>query len=329
MIVTLGRIIKASSSNDILGLSPTNDRDKIIDYINRAIEIAAYKANWNCWVSTLDVCSDGAGYVTMPYFVGTVLAMNIGGCPALFRNSWYEYHVNGVGSDRCGNACGCYWDDKMWTPVFQDLRAWSVLAAIVEDPIDGDGSLELIVQGETMDASYNQKEALTIPGSGPSYPGVRIPLRIGVASTDPAITFFKKITQVTKPVTRGYVKLIGFPPEQLASAVTLGYYAPNETNPTYRRYLVGATCSWVRVKFRRQTLALVNDYDIVPLGSFQATLDLLKAIRLRETNNIDVAQKYEEKAVELLSEIQSIEDGPNFAPMQFEPGFGVGTLDWR
>ena len=56
---------------------------------------------------------------------------------------------------------------------------------------------------------------------------------------------------------------------------------------------------------------------------------MLKAIRLRETNNIDVAEKYELKAVQLLSDIQTIDDGPNYGPLQVDPGFGIGTIDYR
>lgn len=326
MIVTLGKIIEASKSSDLLGLS---DRSKIIDYIERAIEIAAYKANWNPWISTMDVCSDSCGYVTLPSIVGTVLACNVNGYPAFFRNSWFEYHINGTGSrGSCGAACGYTWDDKMWTPTFQQLTNWSLVAAICEDSIDGNGSLELIVEGETMDSNSNQKQALTIPVTGASTPGVRVKLLNGVAATDPAMTYFKKITSVTKPVTRGYVKLIAFQPTQLSNAVTIGYYAPNETNPRYRRIKVGSPCSCVRIKFRRASLELVNDYDIVPIASYQATLDLIKAIRLRETGNIDVAQAYETKAIELLQDIQAIES-PDWGPVQIDPSHSVGTIDFR
>lgn len=326
MIVTLGRVIAGSKSSDILGIS---DRTKIIDYINRAVEIVASRANWNIWVDTLDICSDKCGYVTLPGFVDVVLAANIGGCPALFRNSWYEFHINGVGSNKCGSACGLFVDDKMWSPTFQDIPKWSLLAAICEDPVDGNGSLKMVVQGETIDANFNTKQALTIPPIGPSSPGVVLTLLNGVAATDPAVTYFKKITQVTKPVTRGYVKLIAFPPTQLAQAVTIGYYGPNETNPLYKRLKVSCTCEWVRVKYRRKEIVLCNDYDIVPISSYQACIDLLKAIRLRETNNLDLATKYEQTALDLLSQIQEIQDPAGWNPLQFAPGFGLGTIDWR
>lgn len=326
MIVPLGKIIQASKSQDILGIS---DRAQIIDYINQALELYATKGNWNPYVGTLDLCSDCHGYVTLPSFVHVVLATNIGGCPALFRNSWYEYHINGTGDRTCGGACGLYWDDRMWSPIFQQLTDWSLVAAICEDPIDGNGSLEMIVQGETMDAQYNTKEALTIPVSGPSLPGVRVPLLNGVAATDPAVTYLKSITSITKPVTRGYVKLIAFKPEQFANAVTLGYYGPNETNPRYKRMKVSCGCEWVRVKYRIKELTLLNDYDVIPISSYRAMLLLLKSLRLSDTNNPDVAEKYEAKALQILNDNQTIEDGPGWAPLQVAPGFGVGTIDFR
>lgn len=325
MVVTLGKIIAASKSDAILGIS---DRAKIIDFVERAVELAAYRANWNPFLATLDVCSDGCGVVTLPSFVGTVLQVNVGGQPTIFANDWYEFHLNGFGS-QCGERCGGVATDGFFSPVFQNLKEWSMLAAICEDAIDGNGSLSMVVQGETQDAQLNTKEAITIPATGPSLRGVQIPLLTGWANTDPAMTYFRSVTQVTKPVTRGYVKLIGFPIRQMAQPVTLGYYAPNETNPTFRRIRVGSTCKWVRIRYRRASIALVNDWDIVPLASYQATLDLLKAVRLSDSNNVEASEAYLAKAVRLLTEVQNIESGATYSPMQVEPGWGVGTLDVR
>lgn len=326
MIVTLAEVIAGSKSDAILG---TSDRAKIIDYIKRAVELAAYKANWNPYLGVMDICSDECGVVTLPYIVGTVLQVNVGGSPTVFRNDWYTFHVNGPGDLACGGSLG-FSTDMGWSPTFRDLKEWSMLAVICEDPIDGNGTLKAIVEGETVDAMKQPKMAITIPASGPSSAGVQIPLLINWASTDPANTYFRKITRVTMPVTRGYKKLIGFPIRSMAQAVTLGYYAPNETNPTYRRIKVGCACKWVRVRYRRQSLALVNDWDVVPLGSYQATLELLKSIRLADSNNVDASEAYLARAVRLLKEVQSTESGSTWSPIQFEPGtWGVGSLDWR
>lgn len=204
-----------------------------------------------------------------------------------------------------------------------------MIAAICEDATDGNSTLEMIVEGETQDGNLNPKQAITIPAVGPSSSGVKIPLKMNWAMTDPAFTWFRRITRVTKPRTRGYVKLIGFPMRSMAQGVTLGYYAPNELNPTYRRIRVGARCSAVRIRFRRASIALVDDWDVVPISSYQAMLDLLKSIRLSDAERVDLAEVYLQRAIRLLDEVQSTESGHTYSPMQVEPAFGVGTIDVR
>lgn len=325
MIVPLGRVIEGSKSDAILGIS---DRTLIIDFIRRALDLAVYKGNLDPTLGKMDVCADECGIVTLPSFVGTVLQVNVGGHPTAFRSYWYEFHVNGFGN-RCGGQCG-FSDDMMFSPVFQDLREWSVVAALTEDAVDGNGSLHLVVEGEIMDANGNPKDAYTIPASGPSSAGVKIPLLHDIASTDSTNpTYFRKITRVTKPVTRGYVKLIAFPIRQMALSVNVGYYAPNETNPRYRRIKVGAHCKWVRIIYRRTELPLVNDWDVLPIASYQAMLDLVKSVRLSDSNNPDLAEVYLQRGVRLMNEIQSVESGSTYAPMQVSPGFGIGTIDFR
>ena len=327
-VVLLGNIIKLSKSGDILGIS---DRAKIIEYIERAMEIAEFKTNWSRFIGDLDICCDCNGMVTLPSFVDTVLACNVGGHPAYFRNGWFNYHINGPGArgTNPGPQTFWSWDDHGFSPVLQNIKAWSRLAAIVEDPVDGNGSLSMQVMGETVDGNYNSKEVFTIPTSGPSQEGVTIPLLYGYANIDPAATIFKSVSRVIKPITRGYVKLIAYTDQQLNNAVTLGYYGPRETQPAYRRIKVNSKCDWVRVRYRRAEVNLVDDTDIIPFPSTQATLDLIKAIRLRETNNIDVAEAYEQKAIELLNDIENIEAGPGQFSMQVDPGFGTGTIDLR
>lgn len=322
MRVSLGRVVEGSKSDAILG---TSNRAKIIDTISRAIELAADRANWDTFIDNLDICSDGCGLVTLPSFVDTVIQVNVGGRPTTFRSEWFNYHINGPG-DCCGEACG-FSTDKGMSPIFQDLKEWSVVTAICEDATDGNGSLQMIVEGETKDTMLNVKPAITIPETGPSTSGVKIPLVYNVANSDPALTYFRSITRVTKPVTRGYVKLIAFPIRQFAQPVTLGYYAPNETSPMYRRIQVSSSCKWVRVRYRRADIPFVDDWQILPIPSYQALLDLIKSIRLSDSNNIQESEAYLAKAVRLLKEIQNRSSA--YTPLQIDPRGCVGTLDWR
>jgi len=323
MRVQLSRVIEGSKSDAILG---TQDRQVIIDFVQRAIELAADRANWDIWLDNLDICSDGCGVVTLPSFVDTVLQVNVGGRPTVFRSEWFQFHLNGPGSECCGPACG-FSDDHGWSPIFQDLKEWSVVAAICEDAIDGNGTLEMIVEGETKDANLNVKNAITIPATGPSTAGIKIPLLINVANTVMPLVYFRKITRVTKPVTRGYVKLIAFPIRQMALPVTLGYYEPYETTPMYRRIKVACSCRWVRVRYRKAEAPLVNDWDIVPIGSYQAMLDLIKSVRLSDANNVDASEAYLAKAIRLLKE--GADRDATYTPLQVERGWGVSTIDYR
>lgn len=324
MRVSLGRVIAGSRSDAILG---TSDRAKIIDTISRAIELAADRANWDIWIDNLDICSDGCGVVTLPSFVDTVLQVNVGGHPTVFRSEWFRFHINGPGDCGCGPCCG-FSDDLGMSPIFQDLKEWSIVAAICEDAIDGNGSLEVIVEGETKDSNLNTKMAITIPVTGPSTSGIKIPLLFNVANTPTnPLVYFRKITRVTLPVTRGYKKLIAFPIRQMALPVTLGYYAPNETTPMYRRIKVSSSCKWVRVRYRRADIPFVDDWQILPIASYQALLDLIKSIRLSDSNNVDASEAYLAKAVRLLTEIQS--RSAAYTPMQVSADFGIGTIDVR
>ncbi len=334
---TLGEMIVASKNKDVLGIS---DRDSIIDYIQRALELATWKANWDSYLGDMDICSDECGRVTLPREVGTILACNVGGIPATFRNGWFQYHINGPGSYRngaqgglsangvLGNCVGYTWEEGL-VPTIQDLKEYSYVAAFVEDPIDGNGSLSLRVMGDTMDAGYNEKSVITIPAAGPSTLGVVVPLLNGYAATDPAATQFRRIVRVVKPVTRGYVKLIAFPGQQMAQGRTLGYYGPNETDPMYRRIRVNSPCQWVRIKYRRSEIRLVDDTDIVPLPCKHALINLIKAVRLSDTNNLKASEEYVEVAVGILLDRELIVSGPATFKMQVDPSFGIGCCDLR
>ena len=331
---TLGQMILASQSQDVLGIG---DRDAIIDYLQRAIELAAWKANWDPYLGTMDICCDECGCVTLPSEVGVILACNVGGFPALFRNSWFEYHINGPGSRSgamgygglAGPTTGYVWDDKGPVACFEDIKHWSYVAAFVEDQVDGSSGLEMQVFGETMDGNYNQKEVLTIPAAGASTPGIFVPLIWQSAATDTHATQLRRITRVIKPVTRSYVKLIAFPGQQQAQGRTIGYYAPNETDPQYRRIQVSAQCKWVRIKYRRSEIKFVNDTDIIPLPSKQALICLLKAIRFQDTNELANAEAYEQKAVQIMMDRELIEAGPATFKLQVDPQYGLGGVDYR
>ena len=334
--VLLGEIIADSRSASFLGLS---DRGKIISYITRALDLAIYKANYNPSIGTLDINADSCGWVTLPSFVGTILACNVNGQPSWFQSAWFEYSQNGPGSTGIGanwSTAGWFgyngygmgggggswngqtWADREFSPTYRDLTEWSAVAAICENTLDGTGALKMIVTGETQNA-LGDSQIQT----------VEIPLLTNTATTDAQSTLFRRITAVVKPPTKGFVKLLGVPTTQGADGIQLGYYAPNEVTPRYRRIRVNSPCAFVRVRYRRTELPLVNDYDVIPIASRQAMLELIKSLVLSDSNNFEAAQAYQAHARAIIDEIEAIENGPGQFQIQIDPGYGVGSLDVR
>ena len=344
-VVTLGEIIAASTSASSLGLDPVTERQKIIYYIQRALELQKAKGNWTPYMGTIDVMSDCAGNVVLPSFVEDVMALNVAGRPALFQSAWFQFHINGPGSGGSGPIDGWpggpgyslggglgaglqfTWQDNEFVSTFQPLPDWRMLAAICEDPADA--GLQLEVRGITGDGLGNTKQALTQLGPNAPLNAVVIPLAANLATTDQSATQFRQITSVYKPVTRGYVKLLGISGAQGEQATVIGYYAPNETTPRYRRIVVNAQCAWVRCRFRRTTFQLQYDHEEIPIASVQAMMFLLQAIRYYDAGDLDRGTKYEAMATQLIMEAQSMTDGPGNWQLSVDPGFCAGTLDFR
>lgn len=350
-LVTLAEVIEESKSPSVLGIS---DRAKIISYIKRALDLGTNRSNYNAWLVKLDMCSDACGYVTLPYFVDTVLACNVGGLPSLFRDKFFEFHINGPGS----NAWGAYpslpsaagygigtspyggggigigntWDDRQTSPTFEDITEPSALACICEDRADGEAGLQLTVQATTVSPQGYEEQALTLTGDNAPATAIFVPLQWnanGIATSDPNATLLRRIVQVQKPVTRGYVRLYAVSPQQGHRLTLLGVYSPKETLPQYKRIRVSSGRNWVRVMARIKPPALLYDYDIIPVSSLDAMLGLLKAVRFMDTNNYDMAKTALEIAVNELNEIQAMEDGPCTVNLQFDPGWGAVQSDLR
>ncbi len=264
-LVPLGEVIREASNPGILGIA---DRDKVVSYISRALDLAIYKANWDASIGILDTCADWCGNVTLPYFVDTVLACNVNGQPSYPQNIWYEFAPGGAGSVPFGAGAGLgagggvpsafsaygvgvggvgnAWQDRGWTPTFQDIGEFSALACITENPVDGKGDKFLIVQGETQ-TREGTEPVWTTSGPDGVFAGVKIPLLSSMATCPAQATLFRNNTQVVKPLTAGCVKLLAFNPDNPASARVVGHYTQRETLPRYRRLRRTLGCGFATV----------------------------------------------------------------------------------
>jgi hypothetical protein len=72
------------------------DQSEVFKRITDAVRLANNQGKFDAALGQMDICvCDGC--VTLPYDVGTVLAVNNGGLPTLIRDQWFQYHANGPG----------------------------------------------------------------------------------------------------------------------------------------------------------------------------------------------------------------------------------------
>jgi hypothetical protein len=106
------------------------DQTIVFQRISEALTVLANKNFYQCLTGFVDICSTSDGrQVTLPREIETPLAVNIGGHPTFFRNSWHEFHVNGMGSL---TPTDWSYNDNGFFPVFQDMKTASSLIFVAD-----------------------------------------------------------------------------------------------------------------------------------------------------------------------------------------------------
>lgn len=116
----------------------TSDKKEVFLQLTNAIDALSFEGDWDSTLGYVDICAAEDKCFALPNDVDTPLAINIGGRPAIFRDSFYEFHLNGPGSD-CGGTGGILdwsWIDKGGSPVVQNIINPSQIIAQVYDAQD-------------------------------------------------------------------------------------------------------------------------------------------------------------------------------------------------
>lgn len=290
---------------------------------------------WDPMVGSMDICTC-ARTLVLPNDVEVPLAINIGGRPADFRNKWFEFHLNGPGSDCCSMGCGWNWADNGETPTFQTIRKPSRIFALSD--LDEGASTSIRVFG----FDKCEKWIMTTNCDGVLVDGFEIPVLYGIGAGIPVNIEVSRITRVFKPITRGFVRLVALEDGcHQESGTLLGYYLPNEQTPNYRSIsLNGArnicqildACnpmlSWVRMKYRRKTYQINSKDDVIFLHSPTAIKMAVQMIKKYENDLPEEYVKYEKLAKKALMDEQRTRSGPNQIKIQMQrPGFMSRTLE--
>lgn len=292
-----------SEVKDVLGKC---DEATVFRRITDAVKLANNQLKADANISYMDLCvCDGC--VTLPQDVATVLAVNKNGQPSLLRDQWFQFHINGPGSEGCV-PCG-YTDEQGQVCTFRDPSGPVKLVAEVENALDSNCTLRVFGWDE------NGKRIYTLGANGILEDGMLIPTVYGYSIPNPDNPSITRIDRIQKAVTNGFVRLIAVDPTTLETHTLIGYYLPFETAPTYRRIKVGHH-SWVRIKYRRKDNEVRSSGDWINIENREALILLVKAVKFRLDNQIDSAKGYELEGMRLLSnEVEALRP-PGISPPQ-------------
>lgn len=270
------------------------DRTTVFGAITKAIRLLEKKAHFDSSLGVIDVsvCDQ---CVTLPRFVGTVLAVNTLCGSTYLRDEWYQYHIGGVGSEN--------WTDGGYTDVlgrfstFRDPAVASRLVAVTESVADNNKKIR--VYGFDEDG----KRIFTPGASGSLEEGFLVPTISGYPLANPAAPLIARIERISKENTNGFVRLVAIDPDpETNDRVLVGHYEPGENNPSYLRIRLGCGAQWARIKYRKTYAEIRSLQDWINIENTLALQLAVKAVKLYEQDKYDAARQAEEEAGRMLSE---------------------------
>lgn len=320
-VVTAGEVY--DDACDIFG--PIG-RQQVFDKITEAMEALANKSQWDGLDGYVDIVADQRGYITFPRRVETPVAVNFYRCPAEIKNKWYEFHLNGLGSDPVrSNSLHDLGEYPLvvepTSPVRLFARTFFQQDAEVKLRVygyDNTGnwirSLEddQFVDGEAIPLSVVQNQSeqpLTVPTT---YHEFRQITRITKGESDMPIDIFATQSQY-QPTEYTNPALVDTP----VSPQILATYEADETEPMFRRMRVPEWVQWARIRYRLRTMKITKMTDVLNMKSKTALVEMMRALKSLETD-LKAYVAHEAVAVKLISEEQMSRSPAETFDLQFD-----------
>lgn len=281
---------------DVVNALGKCDEATVFRRLSDAVRLLSNKGVFDPTVGFIDIeLTDGTA--TLPCEVETVLAVNAGCRPTLLRDQWFQYHLNGVGSEL---KTDCGYSDILAqnVPTIKELDDAVKLIAIAEKASDNNKAVRVFGWDSNGTRIFSTESGVTVEG-------FLVPLVFGFPSVNSLAPAVARIDRVQKAETNGYVELIAVNPLFTTQQLyRLGYYQPRELDPSYRRLRVNAPSgtNHVRIAYKKKDTEIQSLNDWINLDNREALLLAVKAVKFREANNFEQARAAETEAQRLLSE---------------------------
>ena len=313
MRLTLSQLIPAVAQTLNLNSSGAAG-SKVIDYINRAQEELLNMGRFVGTTIKYKICS-ASGFITWPREIQTIEAMQINGAPATLQNQWYQFLDYGADYRP-------YYSGGAWGNGFRNYRSFGTgiderEAISFDDVCVCENAKKLKVYGTATEAAGARILLQFYDGQG-NYVRTNDATEgwvdgefVAINSTTPQTTV-NAVTAwvgVQKPITNGVVRITELDTVTNLERL-LAVYAPDETNPSYRRTYLPGFC-WnggpnparsITVLGSQRFIPALNPRDYLCLASKPAIIWKAKAVYLADNNNVQESAIYDAKAFACLND---------------------------
>jgi hypothetical protein len=290
--------------------------------ITEAVDILSSHGDFDPLLGYADICTDGL-FLSLPREVETLMAVNIGGRPALARDQLFTFHYNGPG-DNTGwySDCNLSWQDLGKHPTFRDLKCPSKIIAFV-DNMDDEGK-EVWVYG----LDDQGREVTTLIG-GERKRGYLVPTVFGYALPASDAPAFSKVTAIRKADTSESIRVSSFDNSTFTGTL-LAVLDWDDNESQYRRVKLSRNCGgWVRVFFRRRVFKIRSVDDPIPVMSKTALVMMFRALFAYDNQSLGEGEGYEATAARLETQKQLTTNPPTQTPIMVDDNVAVqDKADW-
>jgi hypothetical protein len=289
----------------------------VYDSITEAIEVLDSKSLWDGTEGMVDILTDQFYYLTLPRYVDVPVQINISGEPAEMKNKWFEFHLNGPGSNM---QVLTGWADMGEVVTFRDVNFPIQLIAVPD--LTSDNGTVITVFGY-----YQGKRIQTLNvATGAMVDGFPVTCSNSVQIPAQTAQFVDRIERITKAQSNGFINLLGYDAGRNVS-VPIGYYWPDETEPNYRRIKLSQPSTWVRMRYRKRTLKVSALTDPIHLKSRISIITMMRSLQaLRQPQGAQEAAALEMKAVDFLNQEQMRRNPGATFSMQFGSNMGADPI---
>lgn len=216
---------------------------------------------------------------------------------AVVYDKWYEFYDQSTLAD-------CHpWEEGL-------VEEPNTFFTVFDPPHAGTRVLAIAQCQEALDAHFmldgvdRQDRAIFMPDDGEIRKGERLTIR----KFKPKYTLGKYagFTGIVKTPTKGYVRLYWFDPKTGHKGL-LSEYAPNTTNPSFRRFRVikmgredTNRCYKVTLLGRVRLLDNYAERDIIPVTNLRAMKLIAQQIQAEDNDNIQVSDYKGKRALQVI-----------------------------